>query len=119
MTLLIAGADPAQSTGTAPEASLRERMAFYQSQGLDEQGALKRVARERGVSKSEVYREWQREQAAPEMISASRLPQLRSPCCPAHDLLFHHRLLATPSAISLNVIRWRLRLRIAALQPVI
>ena len=63
MTLLIAGADLAQSTATPPETSLRERMAFHQSHGLDEQSALKRVARERGVSKSEVYREWQREQA--------------------------------------------------------
>lgn len=63
MTLLIAQTDPTQSTSATPETSLRESMAFYQSQGLDEQGALKRVARDRGVSKSEVYREWQREQA--------------------------------------------------------
>ena len=63
MTLLIARTDPTQSTNTTSEASLRESMAFYQSQGLDEQGALKRIARDRGVSKSEVYREWQREQA--------------------------------------------------------
>ena len=63
ITLLIAGTDPAESTGAAPEANLRERMDFHRSQGFDEQGALKRVARERGVSKSEVYREWQREQA--------------------------------------------------------
>ncbi len=62
ITLLIAGADPAQSTAAASEASLRERIAFHESQGLTEQDALKRVARERGVSKSEVYREWQREQ---------------------------------------------------------
>jgi 16S rRNA (cytidine1402-2'-O)-methyltransferase len=27
---------------------------------LDEKAALKRVAKERGISKSEVYREWQR-----------------------------------------------------------
>ncbi len=62
MTLLLAGAGQEPSTNMAPEATLRERMAFYQSQGLDEQAALKRVARDRGVSKSEVYREWQREQ---------------------------------------------------------
>lgn len=61
ITLLLAGADPEQSTATV-ETSLRERMAFYHLQGLDEQSALKRVARDRGVSKSEVYREWQREQ---------------------------------------------------------
>ncbi len=63
ITLLLAGSNPAESTNTAPGASLRERMAFYLEQGFDEQASLKRVARERGVSKSEVYREWQREQA--------------------------------------------------------
>ncbi len=63
MTLLIAGADPSQSTNSAAEATVREQMAAYQSRGLDEQSALKRVARDRGVSKSEVYREWQREQS--------------------------------------------------------
>lgn len=63
MTLLIAQADPTQSTTATSEASLRESMSLYQSQGFDEQGALKRIARDRGISKSEVYREWQREQA--------------------------------------------------------
>jgi 16S rRNA (cytidine1402-2'-O)-methyltransferase len=62
MTLLIAGADPSQAATSTPETTLREQMAAYRSQGLDEQAALKRVARDRGVSKSEVYREWQREQ---------------------------------------------------------
>jgi 16S rRNA (cytidine1402-2'-O)-methyltransferase len=63
MTLLIAGVDPAESTvaGAAPEGDLRGAMALYLGQGLDEQAALKRIARDRGVSKSEVYREWQRE----------------------------------------------------------
>lgn len=63
MTLLVAGAGPEEPARAAPGAGLRERMAAYLAQGLDEQGALKRVARDRGVSKSEVYREWQREQA--------------------------------------------------------
>jgi 16S rRNA (cytidine1402-2'-O)-methyltransferase len=64
MTLLVAGADPAQSAANnaAPDSDLRSAMAIYLGQGLDEQAALKRVARDRGVSKSEVYREWQREQ---------------------------------------------------------
>ena len=64
MTLLIAGAgssDKDEDTA-APGTNLRESMALYRAQGLDEQGALKRIARDRGVSKSEVYREWQREQ---------------------------------------------------------
>ncbi|MHB1959734.1 MAG: 16S rRNA (cytidine(1402)-2'-O)-methyltransferase [Acidobacteriaceae bacterium] len=64
MTLLVAGANPAEfaAAGAAPASDLRDAMAVYRGQGLDEQAALKRVARDRGVSKSEVYREWQREQ---------------------------------------------------------
>jgi 16S rRNA (cytidine1402-2'-O)-methyltransferase len=63
MTLLVAGANPAElaAAGAAPASDLRGAMAVYLGQGLDEQAALKRVARDRGVSKSEVYREWQRE----------------------------------------------------------
>jgi 16S rRNA (cytidine1402-2'-O)-methyltransferase len=63
MTLLVAGANPDEfaAAGAAPESDLRAAMAVYLGQGLDEQAALKRVARDRGVSKSEVYREWQRE----------------------------------------------------------
>jgi len=61
MTLLIAGADPNSSAETKSTLSLREQVASYESQGLDEQAALKRIAREGGVSKSVVYREWQRE----------------------------------------------------------
>ena len=62
MTLLVAGAGRGESasTGAASESDLRGAMAVYLGQGLDEQAALKRVARDRGVSKSEVYREWQR-----------------------------------------------------------
>lgn len=60
MTLLVAGAEAA-SAGVTPESDLRDAMAVYLGQGLDEQAALKRIARDRGVSKSEVYREWQRE----------------------------------------------------------
>ena len=64
ITLLVAGVDPAESSdaSTTAESNLRTAMALYMEQGLDEQAALKRVARDRGVSKSEVYREWQREQ---------------------------------------------------------
>ncbi len=63
MTLLVAGANQAElaAAEAAPESDLRGAMAMYLGQGLDEQAALKRVARDRGVSKSEVYREWQRE----------------------------------------------------------
>jgi 16S rRNA (cytidine1402-2'-O)-methyltransferase len=61
MTLLVAGADTTQSA--AIKTSLREQITAYAAEGVDEQTALKRIARERGVSKSEVYRDWQREQA--------------------------------------------------------
>jgi 16S rRNA (cytidine1402-2'-O)-methyltransferase len=63
MTLLIAGATSDGAETAKLGSSLREQMTSYIAQGLDEQGALKRIARDRGVSKSEVYREWQREQA--------------------------------------------------------
>ena len=63
MTLLLAGANAAEAASTAAvsENDLRSAMAAYMNRGLDEQTSLKRVARDRGVSKSEVYREWQRE----------------------------------------------------------
>lgn len=63
MTLLVAGANSAElaAAGAATASDLRGAMAVYLGQGLEEQAALKRVARDRGVSKSEVYREWQRE----------------------------------------------------------
>jgi 16S rRNA (cytidine1402-2'-O)-methyltransferase len=41
--------------------SVRERVAqVMAADGVDEKGALKKVAKEMGVSKSEAYREWQR-----------------------------------------------------------
>jgi 16S rRNA (cytidine1402-2'-O)-methyltransferase len=39
-----------------------EVSALMQAEGLSEKDALKRVARERGMGKSEAYRELQREQ---------------------------------------------------------
>lgn len=63
MTLLIAGMNPDAAAQGSKEMGLRERMAACLSEGLDEQSALKRIARERGVSKSVIYREWQRERA--------------------------------------------------------
>jgi 16S rRNA (cytidine1402-2'-O)-methyltransferase len=47
-----------------PSASLKDRVAELQStEGLNEMDALKRAARERGISKSEAYRELQRERS--------------------------------------------------------
>lgn len=61
MTLLIAGADLDMVAEPKSALSLGEQIAQYGNQGFDESTALKQIARERGVSKSEVYREWQRE----------------------------------------------------------
>lgn len=60
ITLLIAKA--AQSEGSPnPEQSIRERVQQVMAeQKLDEKAALKAVAKERGISKSEAYREMQR-----------------------------------------------------------
>jgi 16S rRNA (cytidine1402-2'-O)-methyltransferase len=60
MTLLIEGASATEKP-QARSGDLREQMTSYMAQGVGEQDALKRIARERGVSKSVVYREWQRE----------------------------------------------------------
>jgi 16S rRNA (cytidine1402-2'-O)-methyltransferase len=61
ITLLV----EAKSLASAvPSASLKDRVAELQhTEGLDEMDALKRTARERGISKSEAYRELQRERA--------------------------------------------------------
>ena len=62
MVLLIA-AQPL-AADSALGASLLKRLAeLVKSEGLDEKDALKRIARERGVSKSELWRELQRERA--------------------------------------------------------
>ncbi len=61
ITLLV----EARSLATAvPSTSLKDRVAeLQQTEGLDEMDALKRAARERGISKSEAYRELQRERS--------------------------------------------------------
>ena len=62
ITLLIGKAEVVRAGETdLPRPSLRERMKEIMAAGnLDEKTALKRVAKEMGVSKSEAYREWQR-----------------------------------------------------------
>lgn len=62
MVLLIE-AQPATAAAPATT-SIVERLAeLAASEGLDEKDALKRIARERSLAKSEVYRELQRERA--------------------------------------------------------
>jgi 16S rRNA (cytidine1402-2'-O)-methyltransferase len=64
LTLLIGKAEPADALLGAEalvRPSVRERVRQLMSEKkIDEKAALKRVAKERGVSKSEAYREWQR-----------------------------------------------------------
>jgi 16S rRNA (cytidine1402-2'-O)-methyltransferase len=61
ITLLVEAASLASNTNAA-NLSLKDRVTELQTaEGLDEMDALKRAARERGISKSEAYRELQRE----------------------------------------------------------
>jgi 16S rRNA (cytidine1402-2'-O)-methyltransferase len=63
ITLLVEARSLANNANAA-HLSLKDRVAqLQQSEGLDEMDALKRAARERGISKSEAYRELQRERA--------------------------------------------------------
>jgi 16S rRNA (cytidine1402-2'-O)-methyltransferase len=60
ITLLIAKTEEGERTSAA-RASIRERLEQIMSEeNVDEKAALKKVAREMGVSKSEAYRELQR-----------------------------------------------------------
>ena len=61
MTLVVEVPPRGAEKESRPVESLAEQIARMQSEdGIDEKEALKRVARERGQSKSEVYRELQR-----------------------------------------------------------
>jgi 16S rRNA (cytidine1402-2'-O)-methyltransferase len=61
IVLLIEAAPPARPVAGG---TIRQQVSMLmEAEGLDEKDALKRVARERGVSKSDVYRELQRERS--------------------------------------------------------
>ena len=62
ITLLIGKAEETETKAApAPRVSVRERVEqIMTAEKVDEKAALKRVAKERGVSKSEAYRELQR-----------------------------------------------------------
>ena len=60
IVLLLSGnvtAEPTSANAMSVAEAVRHLM---KSESLDEKDALKRVARERGIGKSEIYREWQR-----------------------------------------------------------
>lgn len=61
ITLLIAHAEPGEAPPLANKSSIREKLeSLMQNEALDEKAALKRIAKEMGISKSEAYRELQR-----------------------------------------------------------
>lgn len=59
ITLLIGGDTETSDAAASPDIRTRVQQ-LMQEEGLDEKNALKRAAKERGISKSEAYREWQR-----------------------------------------------------------
>jgi 16S rRNA (cytidine1402-2'-O)-methyltransferase len=61
ITLLVGKVENAEPNTATTRVSLRQRLLEVMKQEkLDEKAALKRVAKELGISKSEAYREWQR-----------------------------------------------------------
>jgi 16S rRNA (cytidine1402-2'-O)-methyltransferase len=66
ITLLIAKAEENEPTKeTSGRVTVRQRIDQIMSEEkLDEKAALKKVAKERGISKSDAYREWQRDKIA-------------------------------------------------------
>ncbi len=59
MVLLIEATPPDKSS--TPGGTVGQQVVQWMAAGFDEKDALKRVARDRGLSKSDVYREFQRE----------------------------------------------------------
>lgn len=59
--LLLSGEPPAEEAVQTAPASIASTVHALMKQGLSEKDALKQVARDRNLGKSEVYRQWQRE----------------------------------------------------------
>ena len=63
ITVIVAGKPP-DETVEAPKLDLHRRMReLIDAESLDEKSALKQVAKEFGLTRSEAYREWQRKKA--------------------------------------------------------
>jgi 16S rRNA (cytidine1402-2'-O)-methyltransferase len=61
ITLLIAKAESRELTAESTTVSVAQRVReIMSSESADEKSALKKVAKERGIGKSEAYREWQK-----------------------------------------------------------
>ena len=61
--MLLLEVSPQSVSETAQPTLLEEVAALMIAEGLPEMDALKRVAKSRGIGKSEAYREWQRSQS--------------------------------------------------------
>jgi 16S rRNA (cytidine1402-2'-O)-methyltransferase len=62
ITLLISKAEAAESQAEAARQTMRDRVhQIMAEESIDEMSALKRAAKERGISKSDAYRQMQRE----------------------------------------------------------
>ncbi len=55
MVLLIEGSNPKPKENALNSLSLDEHYKFYEEQGLDKKDIIKKIAKDRGVSKNEVY----------------------------------------------------------------
>ena len=61
ITLLIAKAESSERQAANSELSIAQRVReIMAAEKIDEKAALKKVAKERGIGKSEAYREWQK-----------------------------------------------------------
>jgi len=61
ITLMIAKAEGSELRAASPELNIAQRVKqIMAEENVDEKAALKKVAKERGIGKSEAYREWQR-----------------------------------------------------------
>jgi 16S rRNA (cytidine1402-2'-O)-methyltransferase len=60
MTVLVAGKPQGKQIQTPANSVINRMRELMSSESLDEKAALKQIAKEFGLSKSEAYREWQR-----------------------------------------------------------
>ena len=58
MIILIEGSEIKEKENYLNNLSLDEHYIFYQKQGMDKKEIIKKMAKDRGVSKNEIYREF-------------------------------------------------------------
>src|SRR5262249_40563916 len=99
ITLLIAKADEGTADAAPERVSIRQRVAQVMAEKrVDEKAALKKVAKELGVSKSEAYRELQRsKEIAGELRSPGQTRQLPPRGSWRHAQLIRRRSYIAPA----------------------